>query len=337
MVTFKFINKIKEYFAFFIRLAMKKHLLFLIWFPISLLIITLLFFSYKKTNNEYLKFQEYLYTQQKKIEDIEYSFSEKIDELENERYILEQTLYKEQEDHQNSKIVEMVKNTRDPETRETYGDFAQRMIYEGAKKLISYKWNVEEKPEFGTYMVSLVDVIEGRGYFWEVNLSTNIVRYISDNWLLKIQYGLTPLRRDNKFSIVEIKEEEIILFQNNNYNTNSDNGIVYKITAIIRNNTGKNITSCNFGANLIVAYSEQKIIEEPANRISFSRLSVSEPWLPNRTKEVTIYTKPYDSIYKNYNPIIAFCYITVRAEDPLGYNYSGAFVERDIIRLFDKL
>jgi hypothetical protein len=337
MATPKLTDRLREMFDSFLKFAMKKHLLFLIWFPISIIIIALLFFSYKKTNNKYLKFQEYLNTQQKEFEDIEYSFSEKIGELENERNILEQILYKEQEEHQKNKIVEIIRNTRNPETGETYGDFAQEIIDKGAKKLISYKWNVEEKPEFDTYLVSLVDVIEERGYFWEVNLSTNIVRYISDNWLLKIQYGLTSLRHDNKFYIIEIKDEEIILSQNNNYNTNSDNGIVYKITAIIRNNSGKNITSCNFGANLIVAYSEQKIIEESANRISFSRPSVSEPWLPNRTKEVTIYTKPYDSIYKNYNPIVAFCYITVRAEDPLGYNYSGAFVERDITRLFDEL
>ena len=94
MVTPKLIVRIREMFDSFFKFAVKIHLLFLIWFPISIIIIALLFFSYKKTNNENLKIHEYLNTQQKEIENIEYSFTKKIDDLENERNILEQTLYK---------------------------------------------------------------------------------------------------------------------------------------------------------------------------------------------------------------------------------------------------
>jgi hypothetical protein len=145
------------------------------------------------------------------------------------------------------------------------------------------------------------------------------------------------MRHDNAFSIVNVESEEVTANYNSYYYSSYDSGIVYKIVASVRNNTNKNITSCSIGADLVVIYSEQKIIEKRANRVSFSKPSVSDPWLPNRIKEFTIYTEPYEYMYKNYEPLIAKCYITIKAEDPLGHEYSGAFAERDIITLFEKI
>ena len=311
-------------------------LLFLILFGVSICGIVTISVIFYNTNKKYQQqvYEMYLerIEQQQTIDLLE----EQVDKLENERQLSELRKTIEQAQQKRLQVIEMVKNTRDSDTGKTYGDIVQSIISDGAKRFIEYKWDVSEKPEYDTYLVSFVDTDEERGSFWEVNLSTNIVRYVSDNWQLKIQYGLTPLRHNNIFSIVEVISEEIIANQSSYY-SNTENGIIYKIVASVKNNTDKNITSCSFGADLVVIYSEQKIIEERANRVSFSRPSVSEPWKPNRVKEITIYTKPYDYIYKNYDPLIAFCYITLSAKDPLGYEYSGAFAERNITKLFEKL
>ncbi|MDR2922417.1 MAG: hypothetical protein LBU85_03620 [Treponema sp.] len=318
----------------FKRLKEKKNRnLLLMWLLINILIIITIALLFINANKHY---QQDIETSMNKI----YLMEEQINKLEEQINLMALTEeYNEKikfEHEEQTRAIEMVKNTRNPDTGKTYGEEAQSDIAKGAKKNINYKWVAKKDEQFGTYLVSFVDSIEERGKFWDVNFSTDIVRSVSDNWQLSTLYGLTSLRNDKSFTIVEIISEEVTATQNR-YNFNDESGIVYKIVATVRNNTNKDITSCSFGANLVVIYNDQKIIERNANRVFFSRASVSDPWRSNRSKEITIYTKSYDYFYKNYNPSKAVCYISIYAEDPLGYEYNGAFAERNIKKLFEKL
>lgn len=238
----------------------------------------------------------------------------------------------EQQEAQKNKIIEIVKTTLDSKTGKTYGVEVQKTIEDGNKKNIQYKWNVDYVTEFKTYKVSFVDTIEERGKFWEVDLEKNTVRNITSNWQLRRKYGLTPLKNDNMFSVENIKNEE--LFVHNSY---YNSGIVYKITATIKNNSGKDITDCAFFSQIVIDYSDQKIVEAESEPISYSTISVKNPWISGRSKEITLETEPYDITLRNYNPIDAFAYIYIYAIDPLGFEYSGAIKEQNFIKLFEKL
>jgi len=231
------------------------------------------------------------------------------------------------------KAIELVKNTKESGQILTNSEQMQKEIDEGAKKNIQYKWVANKHEQYNTWIVSFVDTVYERGYFWEADLNNNIVKSINDNWLLKKKYGITPLRKDRNFTIEEIETEEVVL-----QNTRLNNGVVYRIKGKIKNNTDKNITKCYLGATLVVIYTEQKILEQKENNDSnFARPSTSNPWKPNETKDFLIVTEAIDQIYKEYKPEDAFCFILISAEDPLGYEYSGAFEERSLKKHFSEI
>ena len=230
--------------------------------------------------------------------------------------------------------IELVKNAKMSGTEKTNTEWVQNDIDEGAKKNIQYKWMVEEKPEQKTFLVSFVDTVTERGYFWEADMSNKIVKFVSNNWQLKKKYGITPLRRDGNFSVENVTVEKVTII--NNY---LGDGIIYKVVGEIKNNTEKTITNSTLGANLIAIYSEQKIIEKSANVYGseFSSASIKNPWKPGESRKFTVVTDPIDSIYKEYKPTDAFCFIILSAEDPLGFEYAGAIDERSLTEQFSSL
>jgi hypothetical protein len=232
------------------------------------------------------------------------------------------------------KAIELVQNNKDAGQSSTNSEIVQNYIEEGAKKNIQYKWVAAKNEQYNTWIVSFVDTIYERGYFWEADLQSNMVKSISNNWLLKKKYGITPLRDDQKFTLENIESEEVVIVKK----TYLNDGIAYKIKGKIRNNTDKTITQSSVGAILVVIYTEQKIFELGQNyNSSFSSPSTKDPWKPNETRDFDIITNTIDEIYKDYTPEDAFCFLYISAEDPLGYEYSGAFIERNLKKYFSEL
>jgi len=231
------------------------------------------------------------------------------------------------------KAIELVQNSKDYGQNLTNLEKMQKEIEEGAKKNIQYIWEAKLDEKNNTWIVSFVDTIQKSGFFWEADLKNNIVKLINSNWLLKKKYNLTPLRGDRLFTLQDIEIEEVI-FQN----TRSNNGIVYRIKGKIKNNTEKIITNCQISANLIVIYSEQKIFDQYEHSDSkFIQPTNKDPWKPGETKDFYIITTAIDEIYKDYTPEDAFCFIYIYAEDPLGFEYKNAFVERQLKKHFSEL
>ncbi|MDR0551810.1 MAG: hypothetical protein LBG72_07305 [Spirochaetaceae bacterium] len=327
------INKFKK---------LSKFNLFLIFLSPSLVLVCILVFSVLPPREQETEYNKTFESLQNRFDGQIKILSEKIEELETELQLLRYEISIKQIERSDEDIINMVKNTIDAKTGKPYSNTIQTTIEEGAKKNTQYKWSIDYKPEHGIYMASFVDTVEERGKFWEVDLNNKTVRSITDNWILKLKYGITPLRDDKLFTLSSIDEEEVYTNEYNGYrysyySSYTNEGIVYKISGYIKNNTGKSITSGKLGANLVVVYSDQKVIEEKDYEVNFSKPSTSDPWFPNRTREFTITTKPYDIIYKDYNPVRAVCFLTLEAEDLLGFEYSGAFVQRDVKRLFEKL
>jgi hypothetical protein len=298
---------------------------------LAILIVSLLFLVVRLNmqNSEqrqlYMREISSLESKYSRISDELSDMSDELLELKNKRFL-------EEKENQKNKIIEMVKATIDSETGKTYGAAVQKTIEDGNKKNMQYKWNVDYVSEFDTYRVSFVDTVEERGKFWEVDLAKNTVRSITSSWQLRRKYGLTPLKMDNMFPVEEIEKEELFV-HNDYYNA----GIVYRVTFKVKNNSGKDIADCTFYSQLVVDYSEQKTIEAESNTVSYSTISVKNPWISGRSKTVTLETKPYDITLRNYNPIDAFVYIYIVATDPLGFEYSGAIKEQNVKKLFENL
>jgi hypothetical protein len=185
-----------------------------------------------------------------------------------------------------------------------------------------------------TYVVSYVGKGDGRGYFWEVDKNIQNVSSISSDWLLKKKYSITPLNNTREFVIDEVKSEEIFTL----HRRYGQEGLSYKFVGSIKNNSGKNITSCSADVTLVVIYSDKKVIEQRKDltEFKFQSPSTRDPWKAGESRNITVVTEPYDLIYLDYEPIEAFCFIYLTAEDPLGYNYDGAFVERNLKELYSK-
>ena len=153
--------------------------------------------------------------------------------------------------------IELVKKAKLSGSEQTIEEQVQKYIDEGAQKNIQYKWVAEEKAELKTWLVSFVDTVDERGYFWEADLNSKIVKSISDNWLLKKKYGITPRRWDGSFAVENVKDETVKISRGY-----LNQGIVYSISGEIKNNTDKTITTANAFPYVIVIYSEQKVIEK---------------------------------------------------------------------------
>jgi hypothetical protein len=186
------------------------------------------------------------------------------------------------------------------------------------------------------YFVSLASS-NGDGLFWEVNSSTRTAKLVNGDYLLEKKYGIKSTSIGNTFNIENVSSEEVYLRSKKMFLFFSSDGIEYKIAGSIKNNSGQNITNCNMGIEFITVYSNNKIFSLSANNIEFEKPTLSNPWLPNRVRNFTITTEYINAEYKNYDPTEAVAKIFIDAEDAMGQKYNGAFAERNVKKLFEKL
>ena len=234
----------------------------------------------------------------------------------------------------NDEAIELVKKAKVVGSTKTNEEEVQIQIEEGAKKNVKYKWTAKENERYGTYVVSFVDTKDERGFFWECDFKTKTVKKITGNWLLEKRYGITPLMLDYQFTLENVTSESVSLSKDY-----FNDGIVYRINGEIKNNTNKTISKAKFFGILVVIYTEQKIIEkrEKYYNTKLDIINTYKPWKPGESRKFYLETQAIDSIYKDYVPLDAFCFLFLNLEDPLGYEYSGAFEERDLAEQFKHL
>jgi len=261
--------------------------------------------------------------------------SELIEEIETMREEIEMQReeIKTQKEKQNNEVIfEIVRNAIDPDTNLKYSEYIQRRLNTINQQ---YNWALEKQTN-NMYFISLASS-NGVGLFWEVNSGTRTVKLINGNYLLEKKYGINSTSIDNTFNIENISLEEVYLRSKKMILFFSSDGIEYKISGSIKNNSGENITDCNLGIEFVTVYSNNKIFKLSANDITFERPTLSKPWLPNRVRNFTITTEYINVEYKNYDPNEAVVKIFINAEDAMGHKYNGAFPERNIKKTIRKI
>jgi hypothetical protein len=126
-----------------------------------------------------------------------------------------------------------------------------------------------------------------------------------------------------------------------------DSNICYTISGKIKNTSDKTFVKAAFAGELRVNFPNKKIIEENdmlhmyingqgyMNDKDFYDIGLKPyitdgNWNPNETLNFTFQTNGLDKIYGNYMPDEVYYVLEVKAEDPVGYVFSGRVFQKDL-------
>ena len=193
-----------------------------------------------------------------------------------------------------------------------------------------HEWKSKKITE-NIHVVSYTN-LSGSGWFWEANFETRSVVFINDNVILGEKYGISDMKYDNQFTLESVVSEEVNVDEPGYY----EPGIRYTIIAKIKNNSGHRITSAEVSAEFAVAYSEKKYVLLRAKGEDLG-ISTINPWKKDEIRKVKLQMPAYESALRNYDPTKAIVILSMYASDPVGYEYRGAFLKRDILPLFSKI
>lgn len=216
--------------------------------------------------------------------------------------------------------------------QKTVEDFTKEIAEDEARKGITCEWKAQERDK-KVYLVAFVKTNTDWGHYWEADLSNKIVRYANNNKLLSEKYGLSRLRDDGSFTIEEIRIDTLgFKYEKHWYSGKSENkGIIYRLEALVRNNTDKTITEAKLKGNLFVIFNVDKILESSTYGPGFTdKVTTSNPWPPKTVRLFHIETEPIDKIYADYKPSSVFCEIDFKASDPIGYEFDGCIKKIDL-------
>jgi hypothetical protein len=138
-----------------------------------------------------------------------------------------------QKEKQNNEIFfEIVRNAIDPDTNLKYSEYIQRRLNTNNQQ---YHWTLKEQSK-DVYLVSLA-TSNGSGLFWEVNSNTKNAKLINGDYLLEKKYNIKSASIDNTFNIENVSAEEVYLRSKKMLLVFSSDGIEYKISGSIKNNS----------------------------------------------------------------------------------------------------
>lgn len=186
-----------------------------------------------------------------------------------------------------------------------------------------FHWAAKKTDTENVYQVAFLNE-EDWGYFWEVNIKENIVRYINEKETLSRSYGHSRLDQKAPFAVENVTVDTL---------KKNSNGIYYEIHGDVVNNTGKSLCDARLSGRLSVIF--DKKTEEADNDYSYApilnrEISESNPWYNNQAIPFKIRTKNIKTIYLDYNPEFVYFTIEMDASDPIGYNYNKAIYEMDM-------
>jgi len=213
----------------------------------------------------------------------------------------------------------------------TWLDFANKIAKEDPNT--KYEWNSATTPESDVYLVAFADKV-GWGHRWEVNILTNIVKYVNQDEYLSYKYGLSQLDNDTLFEVIDLSKNAI-----SNQYKNGKRGskeIVYMIKGKVKNKTGKPLTSGKLKGNLKIIYKDKSVFGSSKcdfweTKCGFKRnITTNSPWKNNEAIEFSLVTEGIDALYIEYEPEFAFFNLELQTGDPVGFAYNHAIAEFDV-------
>jgi TonB family protein len=190
-----------------------------------------------------------------------------------------------------------------------------------------YSWQAAATGETNIYMVSFVDQ-NNWGQHWEVDIEQKIVKDINENDYLSRKYEFSRLDRDSSFIVTNLKINELKV-QRSYF---GNNGLVYVLKGWVENNTDKEITSAQIDGTLKLIFKE-KTVSVNGNSHSGFEESITEyrPWSAHSKRSIYIETSEIPSVYLKYLPEYVIFDISLKAEDPTGYNFDKDIFENDLM------
>lgn len=212
----------------------------------------------------------------------------------------------------------------------TWLDFANMLAKQDPNK--KYDWHATLTDDKKFYIVDFTDP-SGWGHRWEVDIDQQIVKSINQNDYLTRKYGFSRFGGNDEFEITDVERSELKMDKQYSYYDNSNSStIVYIIKASVKNKTAKPITSATLSGKLRLIFQDKTITGESDYESGFkSRISESNPWDTNTTREFYIKTKGIEKIYLNYIPEYVVFNISLKAEDPVGYSFDKDITDMDLI------
>ncbi|GHU60520.1 hypothetical protein FACS1894121_0770 [Bacteroidia bacterium] len=211
----------------------------------------------------------------------------------------------------------------------TWLDFANQMV--AKKPNARYNWSARNTEEEGIFIVSFTDE-EGWGHNWEVDVRQEICRPINGSEYLSRKYGFSRLDRSEKFKVVNISTKRMRFKEEY-----ESSGIVYVMKGCVINNSGTILTKAKLQGEIQLIFKD-KTIKESSRTSGFNKyISKSNPWQPNEQVDFSIETESIEEIYLQYKPEYVIFYITIEAEDPVGYKYDKVIEEYNLINEWYKL
>lgn len=210
----------------------------------------------------------------------------------------------------------------------TWLDFANAMAKRDRNK--KYKWASNQGSENGVFLIEFTD--EGWGWRWEVTLKEQIVKLINDSDYLQIKYGLTKFGGMEEFQIVRLTSDTLKIINDYNvYSGKYEKLVFYQLRGEVLNKTDKKISSGNIKANVKLVFKDKTINAESNYDSKFlKKLSKTNTWNPNSTREFKIQTKGIDKIYLDYTPEYVIVEVGLNVEDPIGFSFEKNIMEKDI-------
>ncbi len=211
----------------------------------------------------------------------------------------------------------------------TWSDFANLMAKRNNTK--RFKWKSTQTNEKGVFIVEFADEATW-GWRWEVNLNEQVVQFINDSDYLTYKHNLSRFEGTQDFEVIEINVDTFKVV--NNYSIFSGKytkSIVYQLRGELLNKTDKRISSGHLTGKLKLLFKD-KVISAPGNfRSNFVRkLSDTETWDPNTTREFSFETDGMDKIYLDYSPEYVIIEVGLAVQDPVGYSFDKNIIEEDI-------
>ena len=206
-----------------------------------------------------------------------------------------------------------------------------------------YSWTAKETSEKGIYLVEFIDEKDW-GYRFEVNLQQNIVKYINDNEYLSRKYNLLRLEDNNEFNVSDIGINKLSFKK-----INGEFKIVYEISGVIINNTNNNLVEADVEGKLKLIFKDKTVSTEKEEKNYYEnyldilnaylgkqignfkeKISNRYPWKSGETRKFSIITGGLDKIYLKYVPEYIVFDLSLKAKDPIGYEFDKDIKEVDL-------
>lgn len=225
---------------------------------------------------------------------------------------------------ENVNAISFVKQTKNPsDQRFTWEDYATEWTKHFKEP---YEWKAKSVDSF--IQVSFVNG-EDFGLYWLVDLSRRSCAFLDGRNLLSRKYGFYitidsanyPVENvSNKLYYKTSSSEYVNVIHKTNAIILDQPGIYVTCEGDIKNNSGRDLTTWQINGEIDIVYEDKIISEGISNLIAFN--GDKNIWKKGESRHFKVRTKDIDTIYANYHPLYVDFNLSLKAGDPIGYEYS---------------